>query len=76
MVSTYSTGVKSTLDADLFRDWLSRIDKDAKTVNVHKDTVSEICRKSAELPESDKPLATLGPGGQRSTLRRGREPSR
>lgn len=61
------------------REWLSRIDKDAKdsrnrrifdmwlacytqdeiaqAVNVHKDTVNEVCRKSADLPESDKPAA-------------------
>lgn len=61
------------------RDWLSRIDKDAKAARnkrifnlwmacytqeeiaereeIHKDTVSEICRKMAELPESDKPSA-------------------
>jgi hypothetical protein len=26
-------------------------------VGVHKDTVSEICRNLAELPESDKPAA-------------------
>ena len=29
----------------------------AETVGVHKDTVSEICRKMADLPESDKPYA-------------------
>jgi len=29
----------------------------ADAVNVHKDTVSEICRKTAELPDSDKPAA-------------------
>jgi ParB-like nuclease domain len=61
------------------RDWLSRVDKDAKEarnrrifdlwmacytleqiaerVAVHKDTVSEVCRNLAELPESDKPAA-------------------
>lgn len=61
------------------RDWLSRVDKDAKearnrrifemhmacytqediadTCGVNKDTVSEICRKMADLPKSDKSLA-------------------
>ncbi|HEY4364205.1 MAG TPA: ParB N-terminal domain-containing protein [Bryobacteraceae bacterium] len=61
------------------RDWLSRVDKDAKEARnkrifdrwmacwtqeeiaekegVTKETVSEICQKSADLPESDKPAA-------------------
>jgi predicted DNA-binding protein YlxM (UPF0122 family) len=62
------------------REWLSRIDKDAKAardkrifemwmacysmeeiaaaVDVHKDTISEICRKKEDLPESDKAAAS------------------
>jgi transcriptional regulator with XRE-family HTH domain/predicted DNA-binding protein YlxM (UPF0122 family) len=61
------------------REWLSRIDKDAKEArnkrifqlwlachtqeeiaereNVTKETVSQICQKMADLPESDKPTA-------------------
>ena len=58
------------------RDWLSRVDKDAKeardkrifelwlsccsmdeiaeATGVNKDTVSDVCRKLADLPKSDK----------------------
>jgi predicted DNA-binding protein YlxM (UPF0122 family) len=62
------------------RDWLSRVDKDAKEARdkrifelwlscrsmeeiandtgVTKETVSEVCQKLANLPESDKPAAS------------------
>jgi len=35
----------------------SRVHPTTSAVGVHKDTISEVCRKSASLPESDKPAA-------------------
>jgi len=35
----------------------SRVHPTTSAVGVHKDTISEVCRKSASWPESDKPAA-------------------
>ena len=50
---------KEARDKRIFDLWLAcwTLDEIAEDTGVHKDTVSEVCRKTAELPKSDKPAA-------------------
>ena len=50
---------KEARDKRIFDLWLAcwTVEEIAADVGVHKDTVSEVCRKTAELPKSDKSSA-------------------
>ena len=50
---------KEARDKRIFDMWLACHTQEeiAKKEEVHKDTVSEICREMADLPKSDKPAA-------------------
>jgi hypothetical protein len=50
---------KEARNRRIFDLWMAchTLEEITETVGVHKDTVSEVCRNLAELPESDKPTA-------------------